>query len=539
MLATNSAIGQASLRATPPKRLIHHVPGRECAQHRGKVYGLVAPLFEQAKVCANHLALKAFASYKGSKTSTKLKVTGIDLFSAGEFKGNDNTEDIIFKDPHSGVYKKLVLDGDRLAGAVLYGDTVDGSWYFQLMREGSDISELRRTMMFGQSHVGDSGTGGIDVSARQFDIAQLAGLDDADYDALEPVQWPVRRNGKIEGTARLYSDGRFSTPDRRARFVPVKPQLARSQPSSKYPFVLNTGRVRDHWHSMTRSGVSPKLSAHRAEPYVEIHPDDAATQGLIDGGLATVTSPIGEAVLRVDVSKHQQKGSLFVPMHWSGIYSGKARVGALVAAQCDPISGQPESKGSVARIRPFASRWQGFILSRRQLATQALSYWTRARDKGLWRYEIAGDSSISEWGDKAHRLLATAGSDNWIDYHDSGAGLYRAARFLGGRLDGCVFIAPDRQPTSRQWLAGLFHEDALSAEERAAILSGQPPADVEDQGAIVCSCFNVGEKTIRKAFADGCATTTEIGQCLKAGTNCGSCLPEIQDLLRVAQENRG
>jgi len=148
----------------------------ECAQHRGKVYGLVAPLFEQAKVCANHLALKAFASYKGSKTSTKLKVTGIDLFSAGDFKGNDKTEDIIFKDPHSGVYKKLVLDGNRLAGAVLYGDTVDGSWYFQLMREGSDISELRRTMMFGQSHVGDSGTGGIDVSTMD-DKTEICGCN--------------------------------------------------------------------------------------------------------------------------------------------------------------------------------------------------------------------------------------------------------------------------------------------------------------------------------------------------------------------------
>ena len=142
----------------------------ECAQHRGIAYGLVAPLFEQAKVCANHLARKAFASYKGSTTSTKLKVTGIDLFSAGDFKGGEGCEEIVLADKKAGIYKKLVLENDRIKGAVLYGDTIDSSWYFQLMREKSDVSEMRRSLMFGQSHVGDSGTGGLDVSAMSDDM---------------------------------------------------------------------------------------------------------------------------------------------------------------------------------------------------------------------------------------------------------------------------------------------------------------------------------------------------------------------------------
>jgi nitrite reductase [NAD(P)H] large subunit len=142
----------------------------ECAQHRGIAYGLVAPLFEQAKVCANHLAQKAFASYKGSTTSTKLKVTGIDLFSAGDFKGSDTTEEIVLEDKKSGIYKKIVLENDKIKGAVLYGDTIDGAWYYQLMREGSDVSEMRRSLMFGQSHVGDSGTGGMDVSSMSDDM---------------------------------------------------------------------------------------------------------------------------------------------------------------------------------------------------------------------------------------------------------------------------------------------------------------------------------------------------------------------------------
>ncbi len=137
----------------------------ECAQHRGQAYGLVAPLFEQAKVCANHLSRRAFASYKGSMTSTKLKVTGIDLFSAGNFAGGEGTEELLLQDEKAGVYKKLILQDNRITGAVLYGDVIDGAWYYQLMRDGSDISDLRRQLLIGQANLGDAGHGGINVAA--------------------------------------------------------------------------------------------------------------------------------------------------------------------------------------------------------------------------------------------------------------------------------------------------------------------------------------------------------------------------------------
>jgi nitrite reductase (NADH) large subunit len=122
----------------------------ECAQHRGVAYGLVAPLFEQGKVAANHLAQHGIGRYQGSQTSTKLKVTGLDLFSAGDFMGGEGTEEIVMSDPFSGVYKKLVLQGDKLVGACLYGDTVDGNWYFELLREGRDVGALRDQLMFGE-----------------------------------------------------------------------------------------------------------------------------------------------------------------------------------------------------------------------------------------------------------------------------------------------------------------------------------------------------------------------------------------------------
>jgi nitrite reductase (NADH) large subunit len=132
----------------------------ECVSHRGIAYGLVAPLFEQAKVCANHLAEHGVARYQGSMTSTKLKVTGIDLFSAGNFMGGEGLEEIVFQDVGRGSYKKLVLKDNKLAGAVLYGDTLDGTWYFELMRDATDVSDFRDKLLFGRHHIGDSGAGG-------------------------------------------------------------------------------------------------------------------------------------------------------------------------------------------------------------------------------------------------------------------------------------------------------------------------------------------------------------------------------------------
>jgi nitrite reductase (NADH) large subunit len=149
----------------------------ECVQHRHKLYGLVAPLFEQAKVCANHLANLGYSRYDGSVTSTKLKVTGIDLFSAGDFRGNENTDDLVFQDPSQGIYKKIVIEDNRIKGAVLYGDTVDGAWYFQLMRDGTDISAQRDRLLFGQAHLGDSGHGETSAAVMMSEDAEICGCN--------------------------------------------------------------------------------------------------------------------------------------------------------------------------------------------------------------------------------------------------------------------------------------------------------------------------------------------------------------------------
>ena len=156
----------------------------ECAAHRGIAYGLVAPLFEQAKVCATHLAQFGIGRYQGSLTSTKLKVTRIDLFSAGNFMGGEDCEEIVMSDPYGGVYKKLIIKDDKLVGACMYGDTVDGSWYFKLLREGRSVADIRDKLMFGESNIGDVGHEGHSHAATMPDSAEVCGCNGVNKGAI-------------------------------------------------------------------------------------------------------------------------------------------------------------------------------------------------------------------------------------------------------------------------------------------------------------------------------------------------------------------
>ncbi|MEB4592471.1 molybdopterin-dependent oxidoreductase [Candidatus Thiothrix sp. Deng01] len=366
---------------------------------------------------------------------------------------------------------------------------------------------------------------------RCFDIGAWQNLGIAEYDALEPTQWPLDAAG--QGTPRLFADGRFFTASGKAQFISVQPRPPQSIRTPEHPFVLNTGRVRDHWHTLTRTGISARLSAHSSEPTVEIHPCDARDQGLQAGDIARIHNALGEILVRVKTSRDQQRGSLFVPMHWSDQFGSAARVGMLVPAVTDPLSGQPEAKHATVAIAPFAARWHGFLLSRRKLAVAA-EFWSCARVEQAWRYELAGSAPVADWATFARGLLCQQGGDvNWAEYQDTKRNTYRAARFVGDRLESCLFISPSAAwLPPRDWLAGLFVQEALPPAERASLLTGKPAVAGEDRGRTVCACFNVGEKTIRKAIAEqGLTTVEDIGRCLQAGTNCGSCLPELGAVL--------
>ncbi len=363
---------------------------------------------------------------------------------------------------------------------------------------------------------------------RVFNLSGLDALSEVQYDELEPVRWPLRRG---EPSA-AFPQFRFTTPDGRARFVPTVPRPPVNAPDEEFPLVLNTGRVRDQWHTMTRSGRSPRLSPHRPEPFVEVHPQDLLAYGLRDGELARISSRWGAAVARVQASGEQRRGNLFLPIHWSDAFAADARVGALVNPVVDPVSGEPEFKHTPARIEAFAVDWYGFVLVRDVLnATDLaeLAYWARASGAQFQRYEIASRGAEQDWPAWARAHLS--GRGDWLDYADASAGAYRAARVADGRLEACIFVSPRPDLPEREWLGSLFSRERLEAGERSSLLAGRPSLD-GDTGATVCACFGVGRRTLQKAIREhGCTTPKQLGQRLKAGTNCGSCLPELRRLI--------
>lgn len=366
---------------------------------------------------------------------------------------------------------------------------------------------------------------------RDFDISGLAGLDANGYDSLEPVQWPLTRGAMPR--RRMFGDGRFYTDSGRARFVPVMPRPPARFLDRSYPLVLNTGRVRDHWHTMTRTGKSPRLSGHISEPFVAIHPDDAARIGLHDSELATVISQWGEVILRARVSDTQPPGQVFAPMHWNDQFASAARVGSLINPCVDPVSGQPEFKHTPVRVVPYRATWHGFLLTRRQLQPRLATYWAKARRYGLWHYEIAGEVSPDNWAASARDQLGDADeAAEWRELYDSTQVNYRAARILGGRLDAVIIIGPDHRLPPRDWLTTLFQKERLEDTERARLLRGTPPTGQEDAGEIVCSCLGVGVNTLTRLIRQqGLDSPEAIGRACSAGTNCGSCLPELRRLI--------
>ena len=360
---------------------------------------------------------------------------------------------------------------------------------------------------------------------RDFDLGALAKINDAAFDALDPVVWPCRE-GESAGETRFFADGGFFTPDRKARFaVPEAPAL-RAAASNEYPFVLNTGRVRDQWHTMTRTGLSPRLGQHSPEPFVEVHPEDAHALGLKD--LARVVTAHGEGIFKIAVSAGQQRGSLFVPIHWSGETASSARACDLVAPHTDPYSGQPEAKATPASIAPVEYRYRGFALTRSATTLPEGTWWARVALTGGIGTLIATNEEPRRWRERAAALL----DGDVAEFFDLQRSVYRAAAFRNGRLDAALFLGPaDAAP---QWdaIKVLFDSEALADVERRMALSGHAADGLAETGPVICACFGVGLNVIRDAITSKSATDVEaIGKALRAGTNCGSCLPELKRIV--------
>jgi assimilatory nitrate reductase catalytic subunit len=363
------------------------------------------------------------------------------------------------------------------------------------------------------------------AGSRDFDIGAHAELTRRAYDTLQPTQWPVPV-GKPEGTPRLFADGGFFAADRKAKLQPLAVPALAAATSEAFPLLLNTGRVRDHWHTMTRTGLSARLSGHIAEPTVLVHPDDAARFGLAEKGFARIATTHGAVILKVALDPGAQPGSLFAPIHWSAENASGARVGAAVQPLVDPFSGQPELKATPAAILPVSFRLRGFLLGADGFVLPKRSWWTRVAVEGGQGLLFATPADVAEIMQLAREAF---GPEGLLEMVDAERGLYRCALIRDGRLAAALFLGPDHDAPVWDAVKLAFAGGEVDPRQRLALLSGRSLDGAADQGPTVCACFGVGLNAIHAAFTEGKSVTVEdIGRKLKAGTNCGSCLPEIR-----------
>ena len=353
---------------------------------------------------------------------------------------------------------------------------------------------------------------------RLFDLGIHAAISNPAYEALEPFRWG--------GLA--FAEHPFSTPNGKARLVSTV-QLEREAPLDRWPLTLNTGRYRDQWHTMTRTGLSPRLSQHRREPLVEIHPADAAEKDIVAGDLVQVSSPQGDSVFRAELSEGQRRGEIFTPIHWTDRQSTGGRTGLLPRPVVDPVSGQPGFKATPAGIEKLVPEWRGFLVAREVPDAVPAAYATKVRVAGGWLVEFAGD------GDTAGLAKAVLPKGERVEILDPARGGLRIGVLNQGRVDAVLHLTRSGRLPDRDWLISQLAAASLASSME--LLAGRPATPAPDRGPIVCVCFDVGMKTIVAAIGSQTLTTVEaVGAALSAGTNCGSCRPAIQRLIGETQE---
>ncbi len=351
---------------------------------------------------------------------------------------------------------------------------------------------------------------------RLFSLPGNTGVGNGSYDTMTPFRWG----------AQPFADGQFPTEDGKARLVSVA-QMPLASERKEWPLTLNTGRYRDQWHTMTRTGLSPRLARHREEPLVEIHPGDAAAAGLKDGELARIITGNGTSLFRARVTESQRQGEIFAPIHWTDQQSTGGRTGLLAWSLTDRISGQPGFKSTPARIERQPVDWRGFLIVQEPPRKALPCLWsTRIKVISGFLYELAGCGDPRELADCLPK-------GELIENTDPARGTRRIAVFRDGRVVALLFATATGELPQRDWLIAQ-----LGKAQGPAVLAGRAPGAQPDCGPIVCACFDIGATTILQAIAGQQLTSVpEVGVAVRAGTNCGSCRPAIARLLNEAQES--
>ena len=359
------------------------------------------------------------------------------------------------------------------------------------------------------------------IENNDFRVLDLHKLIDADYETLESFQW---------GGESPFAVGKFQTEDGKAHFIPTPINQATILEQS---LILNTGRIRDQWHTMTRTGLVPKLFGHRGEPYLEISKCDAVAHALNSAELVEVSGPKGKSIARVLISDAVSPGSVFQPMHWSAPFASHGCVNAASHSNVDPISGQPALKSSLVNIRKFSAAWYACAITA-NLPNFEFDYWASIPlDKGHF-FECAGLKIPDNWlALLENRFNVKASELTSVHSHDNA--YFRCASKTNGRIDFAFFASKSPIEVSRNWLQAQLGAE-ISPEK---LLAGRPAVGQADNGPIICACNAIGRNQIYLAlYANPTASLSAICNKTNAGTGCGSCRPEVQRIINETAKPR-
>lgn len=464
--------------------------------------------------------------------AVRAAIAGCDFVAVSDVTGATDTArlaHVLLPAAAWGEKSGTVTNSDRTISrqrAVLFapGDARADWWALAEVarRMGFDGFDWASPAAIFREHAALSGIAG--ALGRDFDISGKAGIGDADYDTMAPFRWPftaARQGG------RFFADGRFFTPDGKARMIPVTSRAPVSRLSPDRPFRLNTGRIRDQWHTMTRTAKAPRLNRHMGEPFVEVHPADALHLGLSPFGLAEVASEAGSAVLRVVATDRVRRGQLFAPMHWTGETAPTGRIDAVVSAHTDPVSGQPESKAAAVSLHPWPARWFAFAASAQEFMPDS-PYWAQRATETGHAAELAALTAPDDVAQFARRLFSLPAAEI-VRTDDPARGLASLCFVQAGRVAALLFAGPTPVTLARDTVIAR-----IGTPLQAASLAPRAGRDQPDNGPMVCACTGVGRNTIQLAIEAGACSVATIGKATGAGTNCGACRPEIAALLSVS-----
>ena len=368
----------------------------------------------------------------------------------------------------------------------------------------------------------------------------ISGLSYSILDEYGPQQWPYPAGSMPVSDKRLYSDGCFETDDRRARFVKMIYRPVAEPTDDTYPVSLTTGRIRDQWHTMTKTGNVPQLMQHVSVPRLQIHPQDADNRGIGPDDLVRVFSRRGTAIVPVQISRDIRPDLVFLPMHWGRMTARSGWANSLTQAVVDPVSKQPEFKHSAVQIERFEPTWRGMMFmagSKLELGRQMIEGYSygvvscAGSDHPVTSIDLACTKPLEMTKYKRlDQLLEQGRSIETLTYSDRKQGINRKAWLEDGHLMAVRWVGGDLNEA--QWLRKLMLEGRDVGELRPYLLAPGGPINKKDtKGKIICVCNNVGELELKAAIKDGADSLDAMKACTMAGTGCGSCVPEIKRLL--------